>query len=53
MAAGDTPRGAMTIPRLELSIFDHKGQNEGADPVPGNPHTFRKIAGILLPLISL
>ena len=30
-----------------------KGQKVGTDPIPGNPHPFPKIAGILLPLISL
>ena len=39
--------------RRDNSKADHKGQQGGADPAPGNPNPFHKIAGILLPLISL
>ena len=38
----------MTVPRRTI-----KGQKVGSGPIPGNPHPFPKIAGILLPLISL
>ena len=44
----DTPTGTMTAPRQTI-----KDQIVGSGPIPGNPHPFPKIAGILLPLISL
>ena len=37
----------------DSSKADHRGQKVGGGPIPGNPHHFPKIAGILLPLISL
>ena len=37
----------------DSSKADHKGQKVGGGPASGNPHPFPKIAGILLPLISL
>ena len=30
----------------------HKGQRVGSAPIPGNPHSFPKLAGILLPLLA-
>ena len=42
------PTGALTIPRLTI-----KGQKVGSDPIPGNPHPFFKVVGIILSLISL
>ena len=44
----DTPAGAKIFPRLPI-----KGQKLGGRPIPGNPHPFPKIVGIILPLISL
>ena len=44
----DTPTGALTVPRLII-----KGQKVGGGPVPGNLHSFSKVVGTILPLISL
>jgi len=44
----DKPTGAMTVLRPTI-----KGQKAGGGPIPGNPHLFPEIVGILLPLISL
>ena len=44
----DTPTSAMTILRPIIN-----GQKVGRGPVPGNPHPFPQIIGIILPLISL
>ena len=40
----DAPTSAMTV--LSLTI---KGQKVGGGPIPGNPHRFPKIIGIILP----
>jgi len=42
----DTATGPMTIQRPII-----KSQSGG--PIPGNPHPFPQIVGIILPLISL
>ena len=44
----DIPTNAMTVPRLTI-----KGQKVGSGPIPGNPHSFPKIVGTILLLISL
>ena len=44
----DTPTGALTVPRLII-----KGQKVGGGTVPGNLHSFSKVVGTILPLISL
>ena len=43
----DTPTGAMTVPRPTI-----KDQQVCGGPIPGNPHPFPKITGILVSLIS-
>ena len=44
----DIPTNAMTIPKLTI-----KGQKVGSELIPGNPHSFPKILGTILLLISL
>ena len=44
----DMPTGAMTVPRPTI-----KGQKVGSGPIPGNPHPFPEIVGIIFPFISL
>ena len=44
----DTPTGALTVPRLIIN-----GQKVGGGPIPGNLHSFSKVVGTILPLISL
>ena len=44
----DRTNHTMTVLRLTI-----KGQKEGSGPIPGNPHPFPKIVGIILPFISL
>ena len=44
----DRPNHTMTV--LMLTI---KGQKVGSGPIPGNPHPFPKIVGIILPFINL
>ena len=44
----NTLTGAMIASRLTK-----KGQEAGSSPIPGNPHPFPKVVGIILPLINL
>ena len=43
----DALTGAMTVLRATI-----KAPKVGSGPVPGNPHLFSKIFGIILPLIA-
>lgn len=43
----DRPTGAITV------LVDIKEQKVGVGPLPGNPHLFPEVVGIIIPLISL